>query len=115
MSGKSPETRIMAFPTPLAILLPLAVAVSDTVPRYNVEPTCKGGLNSPGLNERYSRCISEENDARKKLEAGWSRYPAGDRTVCARTSGMGSPSYVELLTCLEMDADARKLKYPAPR
>jgi hypothetical protein len=100
----------MAFPMPLALLLPFAVAVSDAVPRYNIEPTCKGGLDSPGLNERYSRCLSEENEARKKLEATWSRYPADDRTVCARTSSMASPSYVQLLTCLEMDAEARKLK-----
>jgi hypothetical protein len=100
----------MAFPIPLALLFPFAIAMSDVVPRYNIEPTCKGGLGSPGLNERYSRCISEENEARQKLETNWSRYPAGDRTVCARTAGMGSGSYVELLTCLEMDAEARKLK-----
>lgn len=101
----------MAFPTPLALLLPLAFAVSDALPRFNIEPTCKGGLDSPGLNERYSRCIAEENAAKQKLEANWSKYPAGDRVVCARTAGMGSGSYVELLTCLEMDADARRLKY----
>ncbi|HWV40363.1 hypothetical protein [Pseudorhodoplanes sp.] len=101
----------MAFPTPLALFLPLAFAVSDAVPRFNIEPTCKGGLDSPGLNERYSRCISEEQDARKKLESNWSRYPAGDRANCARSAGMGSGSYVELLTCLEMDADARQLKF----
>ena len=101
----------MAFPTPLVLLLPLAIAASDAVPRFNIEPTCKGGLGSPGLNERYSQCISEENAARTKLEANWSKYPAGDRANCARTAGMASPSYVELLTCLEMDADARQLKF----
>jgi hypothetical protein len=96
---------------PLALLLPLAIAASDAVPRFNIEPTCKGGLDSPGLNERYSRCISEENGAKQKLETNWSRYPAGDRALCARTAGMGSGSYVELLTCLEMDADARQMKF----
>lgn len=101
----------MAFPMPLALLLPLAIAASDAVPRFNIEPTCKGGLDSPGLNERYSRCISEEQEARKKLEANWSRYPAGDRELCARTAGMGSGSYVELQTCLDMDADARRMKF----
>jgi hypothetical protein len=100
----------MAFPTPLALVLPFVLAVSDAVPRFNIEPTCKGGLGSPGLNERYDRCISEEREAQKKLEANWSKYPAGDRTVCARTAGMASGSYVELLTCLEMDAEARKLR-----
>lgn len=101
----------MAFPTPLALLLPFALAVSDAVPRFNIEPTCKGGLDSPGLNERYSRCIAEEKDAHAKLQANWSGYPAGDRGLCARTAGTGSGSYVELLTCLEMEADARKMKF----
>ncbi len=101
----------MAFPTPaVALLLPLVIAASDAVPRFNVEPSCKGGLDSPGLNERYSRCISEEGDARKKLEANWSQYPAGDRTTCSDTARMGTPSYVELLTCLEMAKDAAKMK-----
>lgn len=98
----------MAFPLPLAILLPLAVTVSDTVPRFNVEPTCKGGLDSPGLNERYSRCVSEENSARQQLEANWANYPGGDRATCTDTARMGTPSYVELLTCLEMARDAAK-------
>jgi len=100
----------MAFPTPLALLLPLAIAAADSVPTFNVEPSCKGGLDSPGLNERYSRCIAEEKDARSKLEAGWSKYPAADRVQCSDTSRMGTPSYVELLTCLEMARDAAKMK-----
>jgi hypothetical protein len=100
----------MPFPTPLALLLPLAFAVSDAVPRFNIEPSCKGGLDSPGLNERYGRCISEENGARQRLESSWSTWPAGDRSQCTDTAKMGAPSYVELLTCLEMARDARKLK-----
>jgi hypothetical protein len=101
---------IMAFPTPLALLLPLALSVSDAVPRYNIEPTCKGGLGSPGLNERYSSCIAEENAARQKLEASWASWPVGDRSVCSETARMGAASYVELLTCLEMAREAKKLK-----
>ena len=101
----------MAFPTPLMLLLPLAIAASDAVPRFNIEPSCKGGLDSPGLNERYGRCISEENAARQKLEGAWSSWPAGDRTQCSDTAKMGAPSYVELLTCLEMARDAAKMKF----
>ncbi len=100
----------MAFPTPLALLLPLFIAAADGVPTFNVEPSCKGGLDSPGLNERYSRCISEEKEARSKLESGWTSYPVADRSQCADTSRMGTPSYVELLTCLEMARDASKMK-----
>ena len=100
----------MAFPTPFALLLPLAIAAADVVPTFNVEPTCKGGLDSPGLNERYGRCIAEEKDARTKLEGSWSKYPAADRTQCSDTARMGTASYVELLTCLEMARDAAKMK-----
>lgn len=108
----------MAFASPLALVLPLVIVAaavapsyaSDSVPTYNVEPSCKGGLDSPGLNERYSRCISEEKEARQKLQQSWSSYPAADRTQCADTARMGTPSYVELLTCLEMARDAKKMQ-----
>lgn len=108
----------MAFPTPFALLIPLvlplalatAAAAANGVPSFNVEPSCKGGLDSPGLNERYGRCLAEEKEARGKLEAGWSKYPAADRTQCSDTARMGTPSYVELLTCLEMARDAAKMK-----
>ncbi len=100
----------MAFPTPFALLLPLAIAAADVVPNFNVEPTCKGGLDSPGLNERYGRCIAEEKDARSRLQSTWSQYPVADRAQCSDTARMGTPSYVELLTCLEMARDASKLK-----
>jgi hypothetical protein len=55
--------------------------------------------------------MAEEAKAKAALQANWATFPAGDRAVCATTAGMGTPSYVELLTCLQMDADARKLKY----
>lgn len=101
----------MAFPTlPFALLMPFAVAVSDVVPNFNVEPSCKGGLDSPGLNERYSRCIAQEGEARRTLETSWAQYPAGDRTTCTDTARMGTPSYVQLLTCLELARDAARLK-----
>jgi hypothetical protein len=106
----------MAFSTRFALLLPLVLpfavtaAAAESVPSFNVEPSCKGGLDSPGLNERYSRCLTEEKEARSKLEAGWSKYPASDRTQCSDTARMGTPSYVELLTCLEMARDAAKMK-----
>ena len=100
----------MPFPTPLALLLPLVVTVSDAVPRFDVEPSCKGGLSSPGLNERYSQCLSEEKQAQQQLEQTWATWNVADRAQCTDTSRMGTPSYVELLTCLQMARDARNLK-----
>ncbi len=101
----------MAMPVLPLLLLPLAVAVSDTVPNFNVEPSCRGGLTNPGDNARYQQCLKEEADAKATLAAGWSKYPAADRESCGATARMGTPSYVEMLTCLQMDADLRKMKY----
>ena len=101
----------MAFPTPLMFLLPLAIAASNAVPRFNVEPSCKGGLDSPGLNERYGRCISQGERHHQKLEGAWSSWPAGDRTQYTDTAKMGAPSYVELLACLEQQQHTTKMKF----
>jgi hypothetical protein len=101
----------MAMPVLPLLLLPLAVAVSDTLPSFNVEPSCRGGLTDPKDNARYQQCLKEEASARSTLQAGWGKFPAGDREVCSSTARMGTPSYVEMLTCLQMDADLRKMKY----
>jgi hypothetical protein len=100
----------MAIPVlPLALIVPLVIAVVDKVPTFNTEATCRGGMGSPGLDERYGRCMKEEADARTTLEGQWTQFPAGDRSTCSQTARIGAPSYVELLTCLQMQADARKL------
>lgn len=100
----------MAMPVVPFLLLPLAMAVSDTLPNFNVEPSCRGGLTNPGDNARYEQCLKEEAGAKTTLQAGWSKFPAADRVACADTARLGTPSYVELLTCLQMDADLRKMK-----
>src|ERR1700724_745794 len=54
-------------------------------------------------------CMSGEERARKDLEKDWSKYPSAERTQCAAPMANNrSPSYVELLICLEMMGDSRK-------
>jgi len=101
----------MAMPVLPLLLLPLAVAVSDGVPNYNVEPSCRGGLTDPKDNARFQQCLKEEAAAKATLAGNWATYPAADRETCGATARMGTPSYVEMLTCLQMDADLRKMKY----
>ena len=48
--------------------------------------------------------------ARDKLAQDWGRYSAGQRAHCVRLSTLGGlPSYVELLTCLELAKAAAEL------
>ena len=37
----------MAMPVLPILLLPLTMAVSDTLPNFSTEPTCRGGLTDP--------------------------------------------------------------------
>ena len=105
----------MLIPVPfLALLAPFAMAVSDTVPNYNLEPTCRGGMDvvaNPQVtpDARFAQCLRDEGAARTELQGKWTQFPAGDRVICADTARIGAPSYVELLTYLEMSGLARKL------
>ncbi len=90
------------------------MSIADTVPNYNLEPTCRGGMDvvaNPNVtpDARFQQCLREENEARTELQGKWMQFPAGDRTDCANTAKIGTPSYVELLTCLQMSDQARKL------
>ena len=87
------------------------VLAAFSVPKFDVERTCRaavGGAGVPGGDS--AECQRDEQDARSKLEKDWSQYSAAQRSQCDGlvTTG-GAPSYVELLTCLEMAKQAKEL------
>jgi hypothetical protein len=91
----------------LAFGSPLIIDVAD-VPVYDVAPGCRAAVTvMPGS---FEACIKDENGARAQLAARWDQFsgPQRDNCVQAENSG-GSPSYVELLTCIQMAQDAKTL------
>ena len=55
-------------------------------------------------------CMSDESSARDKLTQQWASFPPGNREHCERVAALGQlPSYVELLTCLQMAKDVKGL------
>jgi hypothetical protein len=89
----------------------LLIAVVDRMPELNFEPICResAGQNLGGRDDR-AICILDEKAARDALARQWSEFDSTDRARCIRLStSNGSASYVEVLTCLELDRDARKL------
>ena len=55
-------------------------------------------------------CLNDEKAARDQLVKEWGTYSAADKDHClSMVSTGGSPSYVELLSCLEMSRDAKKI------
>jgi hypothetical protein len=108
----------MIVPVSVMILASqLVIAVSDDVPKFNIERGCKVDstaafdLNA-GLNETIKRCVSDERQAKDQLAAQWSEFAGADRKMCGGMAADDSaipPSYVELLTCLQGQQLARKL------
>jgi hypothetical protein len=62
------------------------------------------------LTQDFDSCRRSEEAARDVLVKEWSTFSAADRGSCHRLTTIGTPgTYTELLTCLEMKRDARKL------
>jgi hypothetical protein len=82
------------------------VLAADTVPKIDIGRSCQ----SAGAATRdKAACEQSENKARATLEKEWSQFTPSDQTSCARLVTLGgSPSYVELLTCLEMAKEAKE-------
>ena len=88
----------------------LMVSAADHVPTLDTRPTCadvESFLAAPGT---VATCKQDEQQARDTLSAEWQNFPAADRSNCiAETSIGGFPSYVQVLTCLELARDARTM------
>jgi len=74
------------------------------MPNLNVEKSCMEARDSTGADpdQTYKNCLADEIDARKTLAQKWSSFKPGTRRSCVEAGATPNPSYVELLTCLEM-------------
>lgn len=77
---------------------------ADTVPRFDIAASCGSvDKSATGIGRPVQACRDDEEKARTALEARWSEYPARARTTCTEGASLGGPpSYVQLITCLEM-------------
>ena len=92
-------------------------ALADTPPKLDVGPSCKAAAGYAGLMGRdKASCMSDESEALNVLSKNWSQYSSFDKTDCV---GMvktgGPPSYVELLSCLEMMRDVAAIHKSEPQ
>jgi hypothetical protein len=101
---------MIVFPA-LMVGASLTIPVADSVPRFDVNPSCKASANGMiGVQQDLKVCLDDENSARDQLVKEWSQFAAEDKTRCTRVStNGGSPTYTELLVCLQMARDAKKL------
>jgi hypothetical protein len=88
----------------------------NSVPVINVEQVCQGIANQDVTFQDHGQgwvkkdCLDSEQGVRDKLTKVWESFPAADRKHCVTETRMGGESsYTELLTCLEMARDVRKI------
>ena len=83
------------------------IALATSMPSTNLDSVCQsaktGALPGQDQASAFQSCIQDEKTARDELQRNWGRYSANARETCAEPPGM-SVSYVELLTCLEMQS-----------
>jgi hypothetical protein len=93
------------------LLATTGIAVAQGVPTIDIAPSCRAAAKgSVGMQQDYDSCQKSEQAARDILVQQWSTFLAADRGSCYRLTTSGTPgTYTELLTCLEMKRDARKL------
>ena len=89
----------------------LVVTVADRVPIFDIGRSCKLDLAATaGLSDDQSLkiCIRDETQARQRLASQWSSFSGSSKAECIPQESIGgTPSYVSLLTCLEMGKWAR--------
>src|SRR6266568_5112395 len=88
------------------------------VPSIDIQKTCQaaagamvslmGGTTSE---QDVNACLDSEQKARDQIFKDRATYAAADKKQCMRTD-VYLPSYVEWLTCLEMERDVRKMERP---
>ncbi|MEZ5889013.1 MAG: hypothetical protein R3D52_01395 [Xanthobacteraceae bacterium] len=84
----------------------------SAVPAFDLKKSCKTTEDAAlSLGRSVESCISSEEAAREQLENRWAEFPGAKRADCVGMSKIGGiPSYIEVLTCLELAQDLERIR-----
>jgi hypothetical protein len=96
---------------PVLLLSSQFVLAADPVPKFDTGPSCRSAGAAVVMATRdTAACERDEITARATLEKEWSQFTPSDQARCVRLVTLGGgPSYVELLTCLEMAKQVKEI------
>jgi hypothetical protein len=97
---------------PILLLSSQIVLAADAVPKFDIGPSCRSAAVASAViaTRDAAGCERDEDTARATLEKEWSQFTPSDQARCGRLVTLGGgPSYVELLTCLEMAKQVKEL------
>jgi hypothetical protein len=90
-------------------------ARAQLVPTVDIAATCRAAsivtvslLGSTGTDD-FKICMEGENKARETITKDWSAYAASDGVGCIQPR-VYLPTYVEWLTCIEMNKTVREAR-----
>jgi hypothetical protein len=92
---------------PIVVSTQLFVAVADRIPSFDIARSCKldvAATSGLSVDQSVKSCVKDENTARQQLAGQWSKFSASMKAQCIPLESVGgTPSYVSLLTCLQMN------------
>jgi hypothetical protein len=96
-----------------------AVARDDAPPTIDLPKVCRASQTAVGAiygtspSGVFDTCMSGEKAAREQLVKSWSTFSASDKALCVQPMQF-NPSYIEWLTCAEMQRDVRNIRKDQP-
>jgi hypothetical protein len=89
-----------------------AIALADSAPNLNVGQSCDAAARGAVVIGRDKEaCLGDERTAQDTLKKNWNQYAPADKTQCVGMARSGGPpSYVELLSCLEIMRDSKAIR-----
>ena len=101
----NPENKMLAH-LPIVILASLhPTPVADAMPKLDIARECQF---EGGTGPTRERCVVDETQARNQLQTEWKQFGPDAKKQCNEESTTDNiASYVELLTCLQMERDVK--------
>ena len=107
MTTLSRAARPLLFIALLATPAHAAPRTTNGVPDLDVKGSCsdaqKFSAQSTDKGNAFDGCMQDERNAKAQLVKSWGNFKPYDRQSCVEQGRAPSPSYVEVLTCLEMN------------
>ena len=85
----------------------LVATTADQGPTFDIEPACRDSATMADGVQTLQSCENDERVAHEQLTKQWKQFEGPDREMCTDMTKNFDPSYVELLSCLEMMRDAK--------
>jgi hypothetical protein len=93
------------------VLSSVSAAHAGGLPSVDIERMCRASAEAPFADNTaiFDICLGDEQAAHEQLARDWAILSAADKARCVLPAEY-LPSYVEWLTCLEMEAQLRRMR-----